>query len=41
LNKPFNNVKECSDFLENIMKKSWKTILDKKLYDKDIEKELF
>lgn len=37
----FNNIKDCSNFLENIMKESWKIILDKKLYDKDIEKEIF
>jgi hypothetical protein len=37
----FNNVKDCSNFLENIMKESWKIILDKELYDKDIEKEIF
>jgi hypothetical protein len=39
----FNDIKECVDFLEDIMKQVWKEILEKELYKKDIniEESLF
>ena len=40
--RPFNNMKECVDFLEDTMRQLWKEILKKDLYKKrDIEESIF